>query len=229
MEIDPKPPPEAELIPAKLTLPAIRQAPGAGPPARVGGTVGHLTLESVARVAAAAGRIAREGRPRGRPNAGRDELLVLTLFDPALRISEALGLRPCDIVEEADHPRLRIVGKGRKRGVVSVSESLARRLKAYAYDKKLGPEERFFPITRGRAHQIVDRAFKAAGVAKPDHVGTLHVLRHSGAIERLRATGNPRAVQEQLRHASPAMTLKYLRTLAAEEAMRVQDQVDFRW
>ena len=64
-------------------------------------------------VAATAGRIAQESRSRGRANAERDELLVLTLFDPALRISEALGLRPTDIVEEDGHPRLRILGKGR--------------------------------------------------------------------------------------------------------------------
>jgi integrase len=183
----------------------------------------------VARAAEAAARIARDGGSRGRGNAERDQLLILILFDAALRVSEALGLRPCDLFQEDGHPRLRIVGKGKKRAVVSVSRSLFDRLLAFAYARKLQGEDRFFSITRSRAHQIVSRAYRAAGIVKPDGVGTLHVLRHSGAIERLRETGNPRAVQEQLRHATPTMTLRYLKTLSAEEALKVQDQVDFRW
>ncbi len=51
----------------------------------------------------------------------------------------------------------------------------------------------------------------------------------SGAIERMRLSGNPRSVQDQLGHASPAMTLRYFRTLATEEALRVQEGVDFGW
>ena len=180
------------------------------------------------RVAAARSR-ARKGGSPGRGNAERDELMILVLFDATLRISEALGLRPCDLVQEDGAPRRRILGKGRKRAVVGVSRSLFDRLFGYAYRKELPPEGRFFPITRARAHQIVARAYRSAGVVKPDGVGTLHVLRHSGAIERLRETGNPRAVQEQLRHASPNMTMRYLNTLTAEESLRIQDQVDFRW
>ncbi len=51
----------------------------------------------------------------------------------------------------------------------------------------------------------------------------------SGAIERIRLSGNPRSVQDQLGHTSTAMTLRYFRTLASEEALRVQEGVDFAW
>jgi integrase len=75
----------------------------------------------------------------------------------------------------------------------------------------------------------VDRAFQEAGLRKPEHVGTVHVLRHSGAIARLEATGNPKAVQDQLRHKEARMTLRYLKTLSAQESLRIQQGVDFRW
>jgi len=68
-----------------------------------------------------------------------------------------------------------------------------------------------------------------AGVAKPGKVGSVHILRHSGALERLRETGNPRAVQDQLRHKSQLMTLRYLKTLSREESLAIQGRVDFRW
>jgi integrase len=65
----------------------------------------------------------------------------------------------------------------------------------------------------------VDRAFEKAGIRKPEHVGTVHVLRHSGAIARLAATGNPKAVQDQLRHKEAQMTLRYLKTLSSLESL----------
>jgi cytochrome P450 len=55
------------------------------------------------------------------------------------------------------------------------------------------------------------------------------VLRHSGALERLRATGNPRAVQEQLRYSTALMTMRYLKTLTVDEAIAIQEGVDFKW
>ena len=123
---------------------------------------------------------------------------------------------------------MRIIGKGHKPGEAAISASLAARLQSYAYRHVVSPDERFFPISPARAWQIVDRAFKLSGIRKPDHVGT-HVLRHSGAIARLAATGNPKAVQDQLRHIDAKMTLRYLKTLSSMESLRIQQTVDFNW
>jgi len=54
-----------------------------------------------------------------------------------------------------------------------------------------------------------------------------HLLRHSDAIERLRQTGNPKALQHHLGHASPLMVMRYLSTLTQEDSLRIQQQVDF--
>ena len=166
---------------------------------------------------------------RGRGLKGmRDALLIQTLFDGALRVSEGLSLTPSDIVRTEGGYRLRVVGKtGYREAACSVS--LAERLGFYAYQAELPPGDRFFPINKHRVWQIVDAAARLAGLEKPPGVGTVHILRHSGAIERMRLSGNPRSVQDQLGHASPAMTMRYWRTLAAEESLQIQEAVEFAW
>ena len=67
------------------------------------------------------------------------------------------------------------------------------------------------------------------GIAKLDHVGTVHVLRHSGAIARMEETGNRKGVQDQLRHQGARMTLLYLKTVSAKRSLEIQQSVDFRW
>ena len=47
------------------------------------------------------------------------------------------------------------------------------------------------------------------------------------ALERLRQTKNPKALQDDLGHASPLMTLRYLSTLQEEDSLRIQQDVDF--
>jgi len=59
-------------------------------------------------------------------------------------------------------------------------------IKSYCYDKGIRDNDRIFPINRSRVFQIVQKTMKLAGLNKPEGVGTVHVLRHSGALERLR-------------------------------------------
>ena len=59
---------------------------------------------------------------------------------------------------------------------------------------------------------ILDSAFKIAGV-----------------IALLAATGNPRVVQDHLRHQSARMTLRYMTTLNAKESLKLRQGVDWQW
>ena len=86
------------------------------------------------------------------------------------------------------------------------------------------PEDKLFKINRTRAWKIIKAAAKKAGIMKPVYP---HLLRHSDAIERLRQTGNPKALQIHLGHESPLMTMRYLFTLTAEDALRIQQEVEF--
>ena len=158
----------------------------------------------------------------------RDGLLILTLFQTGLRISEALSLTPRKIDTYAGHAVLYIEGKRMKQTInprmVACPDALADRLKSYALDKKVGPDERLFRINRKRAWQIIKESAEQAGITKKVYP---HLLRHSDAIERLRKTGNPKALQIHLGHESPLMAMRYLSTLTAEEALRIQQEVEF--
>jgi integrase/recombinase XerD len=176
--------------------------------------VPYLTPQEVNQIAKAC-----EGR-----NKERDELLILTLFQTGLRISEALSITPRRIDNQNGQAVIFVVGKGKKPRMVACPNNLAHRLKSYAFDKKLGPDERVFKIKRFRGWQILNAAARSAGISKKVYP---HLLRHSDAIERLRQTGNPKALQIHLGHASPFMTMRYLSTLTAEDALRIQQEVRF--
>ncbi len=85
-----------------------------------------------------------------------------------------------------------------------------------------GPSGNHF--SRYQVLRIVKKAARDAGVAVK---GTrTHLLRHSGAIERLRQHGNPRALQLHLGHSQPDTTMRYLKTLQVEDAVRINAGVD---
>lgn len=193
--------------------------------ALAGDYVIHLDVNQVKALAAAA-RESRHGE--------RDRLLIQLIFDGCFRCSEVIPVRPCDILDNEDNQyAVRIMGKGRKSAVVAISPSLAQQLYTYAFRQGIEKNDRFFPITRSQVFRIITRAFDRAGIPRPSReinkVGAVHILRHSGAIERLRQTGNPKAVQHQLRHKSALMTMRYLKTISADESLRIQQQVEFDW
>ncbi|NVM22826.1 MAG: site-specific integrase [Desulfobacterales bacterium] len=186
--------------------------------------VAHLDVSQLKQLAEAASHH-RKGE--------RDRLLIQRLFDGCLRYSEAISIRPCDIVRNDTGWTLKVKGKGSKFALMAISPNLVAQLQAYAYCYKLNEYDRFFPITRSQAFRIVIQAFDCAGIPKPsrlvEKVGAVHILRHSGAIERLRQTGNPKAVQDQLRHKSALMTMCYLKVLSADESLRIQQRVEYQW
>jgi len=154
----------------------------------------------------------------------RDQLLIMLLYQTGLRISEALALTPVSIQNFEGRPAMEIIGKGRKLRLVALPMNLKEKLESYAYRAGIEPKGRFFKINRSRAWQILNEVSKAAGVGKKVFP---HLLRHSDAIIRLRKTGNPKALQYHLGHNTPAMTLRYLSTLTQEDALRVQQEVEF--
>jgi integrase/recombinase XerD len=154
----------------------------------------------------------------------RDALLVRLLFQTGLRISEALSLTPNHLEVFEGRPTFRFVGKGKKPRRVACPITLAESLQAYAFRHQLISSERFFAINRFRGYQIIIGAAKKSGLEKRVYP---HLLRHSDAIERLRQTRNPKALQDHLGHASPLMTLRYLSTLQEEDSLRIQQDVEF--
>jgi len=161
---------------------------------------------------------------RRRRNGERDYLFILLLYQTGLRISEALSLTPAKISHFAGKPVIEFMGKGNKPRRVSCPESLTNRLIAYARHKELDSQDRFFPFNRIRGWQIIKEAARRARFEKRVFP---HLLRHSDAIERLRQTGNPKALQHHLGHSSISMVMRYLSTLTHEDSLRIQQQVNF--
>lgn len=191
------------------------------------GIIPHLSEQNIIELADSA---FQNGKTRSSDNSIRDKLIILTLFDGCLRVSEMLSIRVKDLPEPfSDYNFINIIGKGKKLRQVAISKSLVVFLSNFVLMKKKEKNDRVFELTRPRVHQIIDRAFKTTGIIKPQGVGTNHVMRHSGAIARLMRTGNPKALQDHLGHSQHAMTLRYMKTLQIEESRNIHQEVEFAW
>lgn len=129
----------------------------------------------------------------------RDRALILLGRYACLRLSEIATLHMRDRRGEV----LLIRGKGDKERYVYVNEPLAIALDLL--EDRL-PRGHYFPgETSGHLHsQSVHKIIKRVTGWNP------HALRHAGATAAYRATGNLRAVQEMLGHASLSTTQRYL-------------------
>ena len=154
----------------------------------------------------------------------RDSLLVRTLYETGLRISEALSITPAKIEKHGDGYAISIIGKGNKPRMIACPAPLANELMAYAYKHTLGTDSKIWMFSRTYAWLMINQAANRAGITKRIYP---HLFRHSDVIERLRQTGNPKALQLHLGHSSMSMTMRYLSTLSQEDAVKIQQQVRF--
>jgi integrase/recombinase XerD len=158
-------------------------------------------------------------------NGERNELLILTTFQLALRISETLQItkQHRQITVDGKH-RLFVIGKGNKPRVISVPATLSYRLGDYIGRHNLADTDKLFPISRQRAWKIIKQCAVAAGIEKRTYP---HLLRHGGAVSRLKRSGNPKSLQIHLGHSDIKMTLRYLSTLQVIESLEIEDKVKF--
>ncbi|MCK9266722.1 site-specific integrase [bacterium] len=154
-----------------------------------------------------------------------DIIFIKLLYMTGLRVSEAISVTPSKLVAINGGWAVDIIGKRKKRRLVAIPEHLVNELRAYAYEKQLKLEDKFFPVTRSQAFRIVQKAGEQAGINKKVYP---HLLRHTAAVERLKRTGNPKSLQYHLGHSSPVMTMRYLNTLQQEEALKIQQEVEFK-
>lgn len=160
----------------------------------------------------------------GNRQGARDRLFLDLLLQTGIRISEGLRITPGDLTWLDRQPVLWIrLGKGGKTRQVSLPARIAAELLEYQRRHQLGPGDRFFMVSRQRAWQIIKAAAVSAGISKNSYP---HLFRHSYAIEFLRQTGHPAALQKLLGHSTPAMTLRYLRLLQTEDALRIAEDVE---
>jgi len=149
-------------------------------------------------------------------------LIVRTLFETGLRVSELVRLQAADVDSTERTIRVR-EGKGGKDRVILFTEDLGQQLRLHLDGRTRGTlfeSTRAAPFTPRRIQQIVQATARRAGVTKRIHP---HTYRHSMATF-LRNQGVPLdVVQLLLGHENPRTTQLYAR-LSVATARKAYDQ-----
>lgn len=131
----------------------------------------------------------------------RTRLMGRLAAEAGLRRAEVAQVHARDVIETGDGPDLIVHGKGGKQRVVPISLSLAYAIRAAAGGGFAFPGACDGHLSPDAVGRIVSRAMPPGW--------SMHKLRHRYATRGYAATGNLRAVQEALGHASVATTQRY--------------------
>ena len=168
--------------------------------------VGFLNREEVDALHAAPDRGSWSGR--------RDHAFILTAVQTGLRVSEMTGLKREDLVMGAG-AHLRVIGKGRKERSTPLAKPTCGVLKAWLREPQRGNRDVLFPNFRGERLTIhgVQHLLKKhqATAAKKcpslkDRRVTVHLLRHTAAMDLLQARVDRSIIALWLGHESVETT-----------------------
>ena len=143
----------------------------------------------------------------------RDRAIFELFYSSGLRLSELTALKAADI--GFSDATVRVTGKGNKTRVVPVGSHALQAMRTWLDTRPAlakDGESALFVNQRGTAisPRVVQTRLKAWGIKQglPGHVHP-HMLRHSFASHVLQSSGDLRAVQEMLGHASISTTQVY--------------------
>jgi site-specific recombinase XerD len=156
----------------------------------------------------------------------RDHAFILMAVQTGLRLSEITGARRDDLVLESG-AHVRIIGKGRKERCTPLAKPTVAVLRTWLSEPQRGNERLLFPNANGERlsvhgvqHLLKKHSAKAARVC-PSLKGkrvTVHLLRHTMALELLQAGVDRAVIAMWLGHESVETTQIYLEaTLAMKE------------
>jgi integrase/recombinase XerC len=143
----------------------------------------------------------------------RDKAMFELLYSSGLRLAELVGLDPIDM-DFAD-ASVRVTGKGNKTRIVPLGSHAISALKAWlaVREQVAKPDETaLFVGNRGAriAPRTVELQLQKWAIKQGLNTGVHpHMLRHSFATHVLQSSGDLRAVQEMLGHASISTTQVY--------------------
>jgi site-specific recombinase XerD len=156
----------------------------------------------------------------------RDHAFLLTAVQTGLRLSEMTGLTRDDVTLGTG-AHVRVLGKGRKERCTPLAKPTAAVLKTWLREPSRGDGRVLFPNARGArlspdgVHYLLLKHCRTAATVCPSlkdkHV-TVHVLRHTMALDLLRAGVDRSVIALWLGHESVETTQIYLEaTLAMKE------------
>ena len=156
----------------------------------------------------------------------RDHAFLLVAVQTGLRLSEMTGLARADVTLGAG-AHVRVIGKGRKERCIPLAKPTVAVLKAWLREPQRGDGQVLFPNARGTrlsadgVHYLLVRHRRAASQVCPSLNAkrvTVHVLRHTMALDLLQAGVDRSVIALWLGHESVETTQIYLEaTLAMKE------------
>ena len=147
------------------------------------------------------------------PLDARDKAMFELLYSSGLRLAELVSLDPIDM-DYAD-ASVRVTGKGNKTRIVPLGSHAIAALKAWlaVRDQIAKPDETALFVGKNGARispRTVQLHLRQRGITQGIASGVHpHLLRHSFATHVLQSSGDLRAVQEMLGHASISTTQVY--------------------
>lgn len=180
--------------------------------------VSFLSREEVDALLAAPDRESWLGR--------RDHAFILTAVQTGLRVSEMTGLRTKDVVLGIG-AHVQVLGKGRKLRSTPLAKPTCTVLKAWLQEPQRGTQDVLFPNFRGEqltihgVQHLLKKHRTTAAKKCPSLEGkrvTVHVLRHTAAMDLLQAGIDRSVIAMWLGHESFETTRVYVdATLAMKE------------
>src|SRR5262249_27642064 len=170
----------------------------------------HLSPEEIDALLAAPDRTTWIGR--------RDRALLLVGIQTGLRVSELIGLRRADVVPGSG-AHLCCEGKGRKQRCTPLRQEAAEVMAQWLRECPADPATPAFPSSRGKplSRDAVERIIARHQRAAQRHCPSLarkkvtpHVLRHTAAMQLLRAGIDRSVIALWLGHESVETTQMYL-------------------
>jgi site-specific recombinase XerD len=172
--------------------------------------------------------VAAGARPGRWPWPERDLAFLATALLTGLRLSELISLNLGSIDGRPGERRIKVMGKGRNERTVPIEDALhdvIERYMATRRDKfpgvKLGPRAPLFVdrrgdrIKRGGAHYLVERSYRAAGLANRVPAGAMvHALRHTFATRLAEDGASATEIQALLGHESLNTSQGYIEATA---------------
>lgn len=156
----------------------------------------------------------------------RDRAMLHVALAGGLRVSELVGLRSLDVSFDGAYLDMRVHGKGRKERALKLWKPVAESMRAWLAVRGTVPAPEVFlnargaPMTPSGFQCVLDKhvatAAKRCPTISQKHVSP-HVLRHTCALNILRATGDLRKVALWLGHASTQTTEIYLQADPTEK------------
>jgi integrase/recombinase XerD len=146
----------------------------------------------------------------------RVRMLILTILDTGIRITEAFNLRVPDV--DFDNRLLRVVGKGRKERLVPFSEELRKDLYRFVYSKdhdKLSKDRYVFCNRYGeqlRYDNLRRDYINLCKNLKIEKLGGFHRMRHTFASNFIKDGGGVTDLKHVLGHEELRTTEIYVHT-----------------